>query len=219
MTGGIVPYSSSEQIAISGYPIGSIVSYNGRLYRSVIDNNMLSPLSTDGAINNGQPTWEEVDFIKVPYKNDGTPVGTVISFAGPSVPNNYRLCNGAQLPRIEYNELFEAIGTIYGEGDGSTTFNLPNLNNRFIQGSNTVGAIMKAGLPNITGALSTTPYGGTLSGAFVEEGADSSIFATSGAGALGVKTKFSASESNSIYGASNTVQPPALTMKYCIKAK
>lgn len=54
------------------------------------------------------------------------PPGTNISFAGATVPNGYLARNGAAVSRITYSTLFAVIGTTYGAGDGSTTFNVPN---------------------------------------------------------------------------------------------
>lgn len=59
------------------------------------------------------------------------PSGTVIMFAGPTAPAGWLLCNGAAVSRSTYAALYTVIGTTYGVGDGSATFNLPNLNNRF----------------------------------------------------------------------------------------
>ena len=58
------------------------------------------------------------------------PTGSVTMFAGLSAPNGYLLCDGSAISRTSYSALFNAIGTAYGAGDGSTTFNLPNLNGR-----------------------------------------------------------------------------------------
>lgn len=55
------------------------------------------------------------------------PVGTVLWFAGSGVPTRTLLCNGQAVNRITYADLFTAIGTSWGSGDGSTTFNVPDL--------------------------------------------------------------------------------------------
>ena len=64
-----------------------------------------------------------------------TPVGTVITYAGSSAPTGYLICNGTAISRTTYAALFAIIGTTYGAGDGSSTFNLPNLQEKFIVGS------------------------------------------------------------------------------------
>ena len=56
------------------------------------------------------------------------PVGTIIAVAYTGVPEGYMHCNGAAVNRTTYVNLFNKIGTTYGAGDGSTTFNLPNIN-------------------------------------------------------------------------------------------
>ena len=58
------------------------------------------------------------------------PVGTILPFADSTIPDGYMLCDGSALSRTEYAGLFAIIGTTYGVGDGSTTFNLPNLKGR-----------------------------------------------------------------------------------------
>ena len=59
------------------------------------------------------------------------PPGLVQPFAGSSVPIGYLMCDGSAIQRAQYAGLFTAIGTTYGSGDGSTTFNLPDLRGRF----------------------------------------------------------------------------------------
>lgn len=62
------------------------------------------------------------------------PTGTVIYLAGSAAPVGFLKCNGAELLRSVYSDLFTAIGTAYGEGDGSTSFLLPDLRGEFIRG-------------------------------------------------------------------------------------
>lgn len=62
------------------------------------------------------------------------PAGIVMPFAGSTAPQGYLLCDGSAVSRTDYADLFTAIGTTYGAGDGSTTFNLPNLSGRVVLG-------------------------------------------------------------------------------------
>lgn len=55
------------------------------------------------------------------------PIGTISPFGGSVIPNGYLLCNGQAVSRIEYSELFAVIGTAFGKGNESTTFNVPDL--------------------------------------------------------------------------------------------
>jgi microcystin-dependent protein len=67
----------------------------------------------------------------------GNPTGAIIQFAGSTSPTGYLLCNGAAVNRTTYAALFAVIGTTYGAGDGTTTFNLPNLQGRVPVGKST----------------------------------------------------------------------------------
>lgn len=64
----------------------------------------------------------------------GLPAGTIVQWPTATAPNNWVICDGAALSRTTYASLFAAIGTQYGVGDGSTTFNIPNLKGRVVVG-------------------------------------------------------------------------------------
>lgn len=147
------------------------------------------------------------------------PVGCVQAFAGSSTPSGWLFCDGSAVSRITYADLYAVIGDTYGAGDGSTTFNLPNLTDKFIQGNATSGTEHSAGLPNITGSFTVEDYYPPN----IPQGAFSvATFETVRAGYAGnawsyADVFFDASRSNQIYGSSNTVQPPSVTMRYIIK--
>jgi len=155
-------------------------------------------------------------------KTSVLPVGSYIQFAGNQAPAGFLVCNGGAISRTTYSALFAVIGTTYGSGDGSTTFNLPNLTDRFLQGSSTSGTVKNAGLPNITGSHNQAILSSTSaqdmhgSGAF-SIGYDAKIGPGDYSTHYLIRLKFDASSSNSIYGSSSTVQPPALTCLICIK--
>ncbi len=137
-------------------------------------------------------------------------VGSVIWYAGAGIPANYLLCDGSAVSRTNYADLFAVIGTAYGAGNGSTTFNLPLLtDNRFIEGGNTPGTQHKAGLPNITipcsgwGGLETT-YSSPGHLASPYEGADGHP----------VTYRITANRTISMDG---TMQPKSLTLRALIK--
>lgn len=154
---------------------------------------------------------------------DGALVGSVTWYAGAGTPENYLLCDGSAVSRTDYADLFAVIGTTYGAGDGSTTFNLPLLTyNRFIEGSDVAGTKHEAGLPNITGNFMTHSTRG-LSGDHNHDqiGAFKTVEHSDGAVQTnsypGFTVYLDASKANSIYGASNTVQPQSLTLRPLIK--
>lgn len=60
---------------------------------------------------------------------DTLPIGTIIAYGSYNIPTGWLGCNGQAISRTAYAKLFSVIGTYFGEGDGSTTFNVPNLNN------------------------------------------------------------------------------------------
>jgi len=66
-----------------------------------------------------------------------TPSGTIIQFAGTSAPTGYITCDGTAVSRTLYPNLFAAIGTTWGSGNGTTTFNIPDLRGAFLRGSGT----------------------------------------------------------------------------------
>lgn len=57
-------------------------------------------------------------------------IGSIIQYAGSTPPNGFLVCDGSAVSRSDYADLFEVIGTTFGTGDGSTTFNIPDLIDR-----------------------------------------------------------------------------------------
>ena len=68
-----------------------------------------------------------------------TPPGVISQYAGTTAPDGYLLCQGQEVSRVDYADLFAVIGITYGSGDGSTTFNLPDLRQRVPVGLNSTG--------------------------------------------------------------------------------
>lgn len=151
----------------------------------------------------------------------GIPVGSIEYFAMAIPPAGYLKADGAAVGRETYPDLFAVIGTTFGSGDGSTTFNLPDLMGRFAQGSHAPGQKIGAGLPNITAFLPNTTSGDSskFTGAAYRTGTvQPEVGLTGGSAWRDYDVAIDASRSSLIYGASNTVQPPALTLLPCIKA-
>jgi len=87
------------------------------------------------------------------------PTGTVMPFAGTALPNSdWLFCDNTPISRTEYADLFEVIGTTYGSGDGSTTFNKPDLRGRVIAGQDDMGGTSANTLTN----AQADQLGGTL---------------------------------------------------------
>ena len=151
------------------------------------------------------------------------PTGMIAFFDLTEVPDGWLVCDGSAVSRTTYANLFAKIGTRHGAGDGSTTFNLPDMDARFLEGTTDTGQVgtnVEPGLPNITGKQGTyvdlgrQSYSGALS-------AESSGLLFSG----GIDTastdknilSFDASISTPLYGKSSTVQPASLRGLACIK--
>lgn len=66
--------------------------------------------------------------------NTGIPAGCIMPYVGTTAPTGYIICDGTTVSRITYAGLFAVIGTAYGAGDGTTTFNLPDFRGRFMRG-------------------------------------------------------------------------------------
>lgn len=82
----------------------------------------------------GRAGIDENNTLKKQTDTRNADVGFIKPFAGNTVPDGYLYCDGSAVSRTTYSELFAAIGTIYGAGDGSTTFNVPDLRGYFLRG-------------------------------------------------------------------------------------
>lgn len=85
--------------------------------------------------------WINPDENLLKYKNnsewqnviaggDTIPIGTIVPFTGTTAPTNWLICDGSEISRTTYEDLFTKIGTSFGEGNGTDTFNLPDLRGR-----------------------------------------------------------------------------------------
>jgi microcystin-dependent protein len=86
----------------------------------------------------------------IPGLPAGVPAGTIMGWGGSTAPDQWIICDGTAVSRSTYSALYAAIGTTYGVGNGTTTFNLPDLRGRVPVGSQS--AITLAGNPTITTA-------------------------------------------------------------------
>ena len=171
-------------------------------------------------------TSEDVNYLL----NNSFFIGMIVPYCGNnSIPNGYLICDGSAISRMTYVDLFNVIGTTYGVGDESTTFNIPNLVDKFIEGSTISGETLNAGLPNIKGTFKLTadqvwcdPSNWTGTGAIKEEPTANYQFMSPynwTGGEPRFNLIFNASFYNNIYSDSiTTVQPPAIKIRFLIKA-
>ena len=85
----------------------------------------------------GTGNWRMLN--QVPASGSALPPGTMIDYGGATAPAGWLLCNGQAVSRTGYPLLFAAISTVYGTGDGSTTFNVPDFRGRTAVGDDLMG--------------------------------------------------------------------------------
>ena len=79
---------------------------------------------------------------------EGIPTGTIVPWSDSSIPSGFLECNGAAVSRTTYSALFAIVGTTYGAGDGSSTFNLPDLQDNVAVGKSNNKALASTGGAN-----------------------------------------------------------------------
>ena len=143
-------WNSSTKIGLAyGGTNANITATNGGIIYSTASALAVTAAGTSGQLlqSNGAaaPTW---------VASPGVPTGSLFPYAGSSasVPSGYLLCDGSAVSRTTYATLFTAISTTYGAGDGSTTFNVPDLRGRMPLGAGTGTGLNASG----TGAPSGT---------------------------------------------------------------
>lgn len=82
-------------------------------------------------------TEDKLNLVAGSTNFSDAPVGAIFPFGGTDIPVSFLLCDGSAVSRTDYEDLFNVIGTAFGTGDGSTTFNLPDLRGEFLRGAGT----------------------------------------------------------------------------------
>ena len=153
------------------------------------------------------------------------PTGMIFPWPGDTPPEGAIVADGRELNRTTYKGLFNIYGTKYGAGDGSTTFNVPDLDGRFIElttDAESVGQFVEPGLPNITGGIGNNNLiawwtSGTTSGALsVQTKSDRYVNGNEGQTTVS-GIYFDASKASEMYGRNSTVQPASMRCLACIK--
>lgn len=196
---------ATQSVAFS-HLLPAIIATEGQVTEGTAKNVLMTPFLTKLMVQAFNPP--------------AVPPGTIIHYAGRTVPSGWLICNGANVSRTDYAALFAAIGTIYGTGDGSTTFGLPNMDGRFLEGTtsaSSVGTYYSAGLPNITGSFTSHGNTGAMqtTGAFTNGG--TGVHSNSGGASDGRHVYMDANRCSSLYGTTGTVQPPSMAALPLIK--
>ena len=135
------------------------------------------------------------------------PVGSILAYAGSSAPTGWLLCQGQAVSRSTYAALYAAIGTVYGTGDGSTTFNLPDLQGRTVIGSGSGSGLTARTLAAKIGEETHTL---TIAEIPAHGGHTTDSYAASGGGG------YTGSANKGGGGAHNNMQP-SLVLSYIIR--
>jgi phage-related tail fiber protein len=154
---------------------------------------------------------------------DYAPPGMVAYFARNTAPSGWLKANGAAVSRTTYAALFAAIGTTFGPGDGSTTFNLPDLRGEFLRGwddgrgvdaGRGFGSSQGDAIRNITGSLVSALLDSVVgTGAFIAEFSDQS----SGAGSGGLNKMTGVFDASRVVPTANENRPRNVALLACIK--
>lgn len=116
---------------------------NWYAYGGILDGAVTAPKLAANSVTNAKIANNNVDYNKL----DGyvqsvlVPTGVVVPFAGYAAPNGWILCYGQAISRTTFVNLWNLFSTTYGGGDGSTTFNLPDLRGRVIAGMDSMGGV------------------------------------------------------------------------------
>lgn len=185
----------------------------------------------------GRAGIDENNTLKKQTDTRNADVGFIKPFAGNTVPDGYLYCDGSAVSRTTYSELFAAIGTLYGAGDGSTTFNVPDLRGYFLRGdggtnSAALGTAQTDAIRNITGYFLDYIFqpDAAIGGQYIQNGSgvfkrgnDISIYGSSLTINSSARQEPTPSVSDGMIFDASTVVPTAadnrpsnFSMKYCI---
>lgn len=109
--------------------IPSTAFYDGRY---LLKDNNLSDVPNKASARNNLEIYSRQEVLEL--LGSYSPAGEIAAFARTTAPAGWLVCDGSLVSRVTYSRLFESIGTLFGAGNGSTTFGLPDLRGEFIRG-------------------------------------------------------------------------------------
>jgi len=167
--------------------------------------NTVSPLMTTGLLKTSNGLSELAGTLATGYSNTGysaIPLGCILPYsaATASAPTGFAFCNGQAVNRTTFAELYALVGDQYGAGDGTTTFNLPDLRGRAVAGRDNMGG---------TAANRVTTAGSGINGVSLGANGGSQSFTT----AVEVPTDLG----TNVVASSNNNMQPTIILNYIIK--
>jgi len=118
-------------ITTSNAPVGAGIATSLLVYNTATVND----------VTPGYYYWDGSQWVRFVsgVSGGGVPIGTIVAYGGASAPSDWLICDGSAVSRVTYANLFAVLGITYGAGDGVTTFNVPDLQQRFPLGKATAG--------------------------------------------------------------------------------
>ena len=124
-----------------------------------VNSNGLNDVEED---TNNDGEYNALDCMWVLSNSSSSPLGVILPYAASTAPEGWMICDGSEISRDQYSDLFSLIDTTYGSGNGSTSFNIPNLSGRVPVGKDTDGNI-------VSNAVSLGNIGGNDTHTLIEE--------------------------------------------------
>jgi microcystin-dependent protein len=167
--------SSDLHIKVNSPPAGSVVRL--LVIGAATDNEItLEALEEGGGVVIVPPPALSMSYIVVAWERENSqyvildlspasgavPIGTVVDFAGLTAPAGWAFCYGQAVSRTTYAAAFAVLGTANGAGDGSTTFNLPDLRGRVVAGKDDMGGVSADRLTSELFDADATTFGRAL---------------------------------------------------------
>lgn len=158
-------------------------------------------------------------------KSSGVPSGSLLGYGGSSAPAGWLLCDGSAVSRTTYASLFSAISTTFGVGDGSSTFNIPDLRGRVVAGKDDMGGSAASRLTSGGSGVNGSSLGavGGDQRLHAHSHAVTGYYYASGSGSLALRgdgftdgTAMSGTSTAAGAGSSQNI-PPTLVANYIIK--
>ena len=152
------------KLAINATAVSSTAAELNLLDGDTSVGSSITVADSDGVVVNDGGTMKTIPASDIKTYTSGNslvPSGAVMPYAGASAPTGFLLCDGSAISRSTYSDLFSAISTTYGTGDGSSTFNVPDLRGRVVAGQDDMGGSSANRLTDQTGGLNGDTLGDT----------------------------------------------------------
>jgi hypothetical protein len=190
----------------------NLTTYVPKMGLNTLNDTIITNLATGNVLKYNGTAW-----VNESLSGATVPAGSIISYAGTTPPDGYLVCDGSAISRTTYAALFSVIGTTYGDGDGNSTFNLPDGTNRVLWGGG--NGYLAEQLPNVKGYFSVFAVNTDVI-------TDGQVFTQSRLTGRGESYQFqgaqpiydfNAAGASPTYTDGGIVRPNSLQVQFCIK--